>query len=56
MRKALSISSAVVPVVLTTHDAEEAGMMRALAQIEALDAVSEPPCMIRIETFSTGAA
>ena len=47
---------AVVPVVMTTHDAEEAGMMRALAQIEALDAVSEPPCMIRIETFSTGAA
>ena len=47
---------AVVPVVMTTHDAEEAGMMRALAQIEALDAVAEPPCMIRIETFSTGGA
>jgi homoserine dehydrogenase len=46
---------AVVPVVMTTHETEEAGMIAALAQIEALDAVAEPPCMIRIETFSAGA-
>jgi len=42
----------VVPVVMTTHETEEGGMIAALAQIEALNAVSEPPCMIRIETFS----
>ena len=42
---------AVVPVVMTTHETEERGMIAALAQIEALDAVAEPPCMIRIETL-----
>jgi homoserine dehydrogenase len=40
-----------VPVVLTTHDTEESAMQRALAQIGALDAVLEPPRMIRIEDF-----
>jgi len=39
----------VVSVVLTTHDCEEAGMRRALAAIEKLEAVTEPPVMIRIE-------
>ncbi|MCC6472080.1 MAG: homoserine dehydrogenase, partial [Alphaproteobacteria bacterium] len=38
-----------VPVVLTTHDTEEAAMFRALARIEKLDAVIEPPRVIRIE-------
>ncbi len=38
-----------VPVVLTSHETEEEGMMRALGQIAALDSVLEPPCMIRIE-------
>ena len=38
-----------VPVVLTTHDTTEAAMQRALGRIGALDAVLEPPCMIRIE-------
>jgi len=38
-----------VPVVLTTHETEEAGMRRALAKIGKLDAVTEPPHMIRIE-------
>ena len=47
---------AVVPVVMTTHEAEERGMIAALAQIEALEAVAEPPCMIRIETLSAGTA
>jgi homoserine dehydrogenase len=40
-----------VPVVLTTHDTEEAAMLRALRTIETFDAVLEPPRMIRIETF-----
>ena len=38
-----------VPVVLTTHDCEEAQMRRALARIAALDAVLEKPALIRIE-------
>jgi homoserine dehydrogenase len=40
-----------VPVVLTTHVTVEASMRRALARIEALDTVLEPPHMIRIEDF-----
>lgn len=38
-----------VPVVLTTHETEEACMTRALKQIASLDAVFEPPRMIRVE-------
>ncbi len=38
-----------VPVVITTHETEEAGMARALARIGKLAAVTEPPHMIRIE-------
>ncbi|MCC7275421.1 MAG: homoserine dehydrogenase [Alphaproteobacteria bacterium] len=38
-----------VPVVLTTHETEEAGMRRALDRIAALGTVMEPPRMIRIE-------
>jgi homoserine dehydrogenase len=40
-----------VPVVMTTHITVEAAMRRALARIEALDTVLEPPRMIRIEDF-----
>ncbi len=40
-----------VPVVLTTHDTDEAAMLRALGRIARLDAVREPPRMIRIETL-----
>ena len=40
----------VVPVVLATHETEEAAMQRALKLIGALDTVAEPPHMIRIET------
>ncbi|MCW2236816.1 homoserine dehydrogenase [Azospirillum canadense] len=40
-----------VPVVLTTHDTNEAAMQRALATIGAKEAVVEPPRMIRIEQF-----
>ncbi|WP_448189672.1 homoserine dehydrogenase [Azospirillum sp. sgz301742] len=40
-----------VPVVLTTHDTNEASMQKALAAIAAQAAVLEPPRMIRIEQF-----
>jgi homoserine dehydrogenase len=38
-----------VPVVLTTHDCTEASMTDAVRAIAALDAVVEPPMLIRIE-------
>ncbi len=40
-----------VPVVLTTHEASEASLGRALASIERLGTVLEPPHMIRIENL-----
>ena len=41
-----------VPVVITTHDTEEAAMQRALTTIDKLDTVRERPTMIRIENFA----
>jgi homoserine dehydrogenase len=38
-----------VPVVMTTHEAEEAALAATLKAISALDASVEPPRMIRIE-------
>ena len=38
-----------VPVVLVTHETNEAAMRAALAHLAALDAVLEPPSLIRIE-------
>ncbi len=38
-----------VPVVLVTHETPESGMRAALERIAALDAVLEPPALIRIE-------
>lgn len=43
--------SGPVPVVITTHETEEAGMMRAIERIAALDSVVEPPRLIRIEAL-----
>jgi len=40
-----------VPIVFTTHETTEAAMTGALAAIAALEAVLEPPLMIRIETL-----
>jgi len=40
-----------VPVVLKTHEARESAVNAALAEITALEAVSEPPHVIRIEPF-----
>lgn len=42
---------AAVPVVITTHETTEKRMNGALQRISALDAVSEPPQVIRIETL-----
>ncbi|MBK8210824.1 MAG: homoserine dehydrogenase [Rhodospirillales bacterium] len=40
-----------VPVVMTTHEAEEASMVQALRRIGELPSSVEPPRMIRIEPF-----
>ncbi len=40
-----------VPVVITTHETQEAGMRRALSRIGQLDSVVEAPRLIRIETL-----
>ncbi|HEY9566629.1 MAG TPA: ACT domain-containing protein, partial [Thalassobaculum sp.] len=37
-----------VPVALTTHEVDEASMLRALDRIGRLESVQEPPAMIRI--------
>ncbi len=39
----------MVPVVITTHEAEESAMQTACQQITDLPTVMEPPCMIRVE-------
>ena len=41
-----------VPVVITTHDTDEAAIQRALKSIDLLDSVKERPTMIRIENTS----
>ena len=38
-----------VPIVMVTHDTNEAAMRTALSQIAELDTVLEAPAMIRIE-------
>lgn len=40
-----------VPVVLVTHECEEAEMQSALARIAALPSVVEKPAVIRIEVL-----
>jgi len=40
-----------VPVVITTHETEDAAMTRALARIAAIKAIIEPPRRIRIEAL-----
>ena len=41
-----------VPVVMTTHDTEEAAMNRVLARFAKFETVIEPPRMIRIEPLA----
>ena len=50
VQRARSANDAV-PVVLTTHEVEEAAMRAALAGIAALDTVAAPPRLIRIESL-----
>jgi homoserine dehydrogenase len=40
-----------VPVVMTVHETEEVRMMRVVGRLNALDAVVEPVCVIRIESL-----
>jgi homoserine dehydrogenase len=40
-----------VPIVLTTHETEEAATLRAMARIEALNTVLETPRTIRVENL-----
>ncbi len=40
-----------VPVVITTHETQEAAMEKALSRIAQFDAMQEPPRMIRIEAL-----
>jgi homoserine dehydrogenase len=40
-----------VPMVMTVHDTDQAAMERAVARIAAIDAVVEPPRLIRIENL-----
>jgi homoserine dehydrogenase len=42
-----------VPVVMTLHETEEGQMKQTLAEIEKLDAMVEPPRMIRIESLDS---
>ena len=39
-----------VPVVIITHEINEAALLRAVTKIAALDVVKEAPCWMRIET------
>jgi len=40
-----------VPVVMITHEASEASMVKALSAVVATGVVTEQPCMIRMERF-----
>ena len=40
-----------VPLILTTHDTNEASMMKVYKRLADLDAVVEEPALIRIEHF-----
>lgn len=42
---------APVPVILTTHETEEAAIRKVAERIAALEAVTEPPYLMRIEEF-----
>ncbi len=39
-----------VPIVLMTHEAKEADITSALAEIDQLEIIQEPTCLIRVET------
>lgn len=43
-----------VPIVMMTHEAREASVKRALAEIASLDVISSPPAVIRVEEEGGG--
>jgi homoserine dehydrogenase len=43
-----------VPVILTSHETHEGGMLKAVGLIGKLKSVVEPPHLMRIETFDNG--
>lgn len=43
-----------VPVILTSHETEEGSMLKAIDMIGKLKSVTEPPHLMRIETFDSG--
>lgn len=45
------VEGGTVPLIMTTHEAVEADMQKAIALIRQLPAVSEPPQVIRIEAL-----
>jgi homoserine dehydrogenase len=51
LQRGRAAAGEAVPVVITTHETEEAAMLRAVARIAALPTVLEPPCLIRIENL-----
>ncbi len=42
-------SADLIPIVLMTHAAKEADVSKALMEIEELDVISQPTCLIRVE-------
>ena len=51
LQRGRAAAGEAVPVVITTHETDEAAMLRAVRKIGALDTVLEPPCLIRIENL-----
>ncbi len=51
LQRGRAAAGEAVPVVITTHETEEAAMLRAVTAIGALATVLEPPCLIRIENL-----
>jgi homoserine dehydrogenase len=51
LQRGRAAAGEAVPVVITTHETEEAAMLRAVARIAALPTVLERPCLIRIENL-----
>ncbi|MGH6980627.1 MAG: homoserine dehydrogenase [Stellaceae bacterium] len=51
LQRGRATAGEAVPVVIITHETEEAAMLRAVAKIGRLKTVLEPPCLIRIENL-----
>jgi homoserine dehydrogenase len=51
LQRGRAAAGEAVPVVITTHETEEAAMLRAVGRIDEFDTVLEPPRLIRIENL-----